>query len=202
MGTWDGRKRGRFLHDVFQRVVRPQVPDAQLWLVADRAEPGDGVTWFESPTDEELAELLRQAWVFCLPSTYEGFGIPYLEAMARGVPVVASYNPGAVDILAGGEAGRIVEDHSLGEALVSFLTKPALSGEYAARGARRAATFAWDRILDDYEVAYELAIERFTCAWRRKLIMCSDLPSSCRSRRSPWWCAARLAAWTVRRAAL
>lgn len=161
VGTWEGRKRGRILHDVFRRVVRPQVPDAQLWLVSDRAEPGEGVTWFESPTDDALAELLRQAWVFCLPSSYEGLGIPYLEAMARGVPVVASYSPGAVDVLAGGEAGQIVADHELGTTLVRLLTQPALRTKYAAAGKRRVAAFTWEVILDHYEAAYSLAIERY-----------------------------------------
>ena len=42
VGTWEGRKRGRMLHEVFQREVRSQIPDAQLWLVSDRAEPGEG----------------------------------------------------------------------------------------------------------------------------------------------------------------
>ena len=133
VGTWEGRKRGRMLHEVFQREVRPQIPDAQLWLVADHAEPGEGVTWFESPTDEVLDDLYRRASVFCLPSTYEGFGIPYLEAISRGVPTVACYNPGAIDILAGGSAGMVVEDRALGDALVALLTQPALRDEYTAR---------------------------------------------------------------------
>ena len=119
------------------------------------------MTWFGSPTDEVLDDLYRRASVFCLPSTYEGFGIPYLEAISRGVPTVACYNPGAIDILAGGQAGMVVEDRGLGDALVALLTQPALRDEYAAAGRQRAAAFSWERILDEYEAAYALAIERF-----------------------------------------
>jgi phosphatidylinositol alpha-mannosyltransferase len=92
IGTWEGRKRGAFLHEVFRREVRPAVPDAQLWMVSDFCEPSAGVRWMQAPSDEELSAALAQSWVFCLPSTYEGFGIPYLEAMAHGVPVVSTPN--------------------------------------------------------------------------------------------------------------
>ena len=44
-------------------------------------------------SDEELARLYARAWVFCLPSSYEGFGIPYAEAMSAGLPVVATPKP-------------------------------------------------------------------------------------------------------------
>ena len=41
-------------------------------------------------SDAELVDLYRSSWLFCLPSSYEGFGIPYAEAMANGCPVVAT----------------------------------------------------------------------------------------------------------------
>ena len=58
------------------------------------ADPGAGITVLGRLDDEELAREYRAAWVFCLPSSYEGFGIPYAEAMASGTPVVATPNPG------------------------------------------------------------------------------------------------------------
>ena len=71
---------------------RPVLP-RRLWMVAEDAPEARNVTVLGRVSDDELAELYRQAWVFCLPSTYEAFGIPYVEAMASGCPVVATPNP-------------------------------------------------------------------------------------------------------------
>jgi phosphatidylinositol alpha-mannosyltransferase len=161
IGTWEGRKRGKLLHDAFQRFVRPRHPDAVLWMVSDHCEPGPGVTWHRRPSDAEIQDLFRRAWAFSLPSTYEGFGIPYLDAMAWGVPVVATRNPGAEDLLRGGEAGIIVEAEDLGEALVRLLDDAALRDRLAAAGKRRATDFAWDVVCGQYEAAYQLARERW-----------------------------------------
>jgi glycosyltransferase involved in cell wall biosynthesis len=160
VGTWEGRKRGALLRDRFRDVIRPAVPDAELWMVADRAEEGDGVRWFHAPSDEELSALYRRAWAFCLPSRYEGLGMPYLEAMAHGVPVVASPNPGAQDVLGAGRWGRIVEDDQLGPALLELLTDPDLRRSLSDLGRERARDFAWDRVIADHEAAYALAIHR------------------------------------------
>jgi glycosyltransferase involved in cell wall biosynthesis len=160
VGTWEGRKRGAFLAERFRRDVRPVVPDAELWMVADRADEGDGVRLIHAPGDDELAALYRQAWAFCLPSTYEGLGMPYMEAMAHGTPVIASPNPGAQDVLAGGRWGRVVEDDALGATLVAVLTDSELREELGALGRRRAQDFAWGRVVDDHEAAYALAIDR------------------------------------------
>src|SRR5207253_306790 len=85
------------------------------------APPLPGVIVLGRVSDEELAELYRRAWVFCLPSTYEGFGIPYVEAMASGCPVIATANQGAVEITENGRFGVLAEEHQLGEVLVRLL---------------------------------------------------------------------------------
>ena len=72
------------------REVRPRVPDAEVWLVEPRRRRGAGRRAFGAVDEATLHELLRRAWVMCLPSAYEGFGRPYIEAMAAGTAVVAS----------------------------------------------------------------------------------------------------------------
>jgi glycosyltransferase involved in cell wall biosynthesis len=161
VGTWEGRKRGSLLQRAFHGQVRAVLPDAQLWMVSDHADEGDGVTWFAHPSDAELAELYRRAWAFCLPSSYEGLGLPYLEALANGLPVVATRNPGADEVLAAGRYGLIVEPDELGAALLRALTDEPLRSELAAAAAERVAEYSWDRLIVDYERAYELAIARF-----------------------------------------
>jgi phosphatidylinositol alpha-mannosyltransferase len=161
VGTWEGRKRGALLHRVFHEQVRPVLPNARLWMVSDYAEEGEGVTWLPHPSDAELADLYRRAWVFCLPSSYEGFGIPYVEALANGLAVVATHNSGADYVLAAGRYGLIVEPDDLGDALVRALTDDGLRGRLAIAAAERVKDYSWDRLIGQYEQAYELAISRF-----------------------------------------
>lgn len=164
IGAWEGRKRGALLHRVFTEEIRPAMPDAELWMVCDDCEPADGVHWMAAPSDEEVSRLLTRAWVFCLPSTYEGFGIPYLEAMAHGVPVVASPNPGARSLLAEGRYGVIVEDGDIGRRLIELLRSAQLRESMAAAGFDRARQYSWERIAEGYENAYRQAVER----WRKR----------------------------------
>ena len=124
VGTYLNRKRGKLLVEVFERDVLPRHPDAELWMVAEDAPSGVGVRVLGRVSEAELVELYQQAWVFCLPSTYEGFGIPYVEAMASGCPVVATSNPGSVEVTQNGRLGLLVADDDLGGALFRLLTYP------------------------------------------------------------------------------
>jgi len=161
VGTWEGRKRGKALHRTFQEHVRARLPDAQLWMVSDYAEPGPGVVWYQRPSEAELADLYGRAWVFSLPSSYEGLGLPYLQAMANGIPVVATPNPGAQYVLEAGRSGVIVDLEDLGEALVQTLKDGALREKLQTAGWRRIEDFSWERVVDEYERAYATAIQRW-----------------------------------------
>jgi glycosyltransferase involved in cell wall biosynthesis len=164
VGTWAGRKRGALLHRLFTQEIRREIPDAELWMVSDHCQSADGVKWIKTPSDAELSERLSQAWCFCLPSSYEGFGIPYLEAMAHGVPVVASPNPGARALLEEGRSGVLAEDHELGLRLLEVLRDSDRRVALAAEGRRRAAEYSWDRSIERHERAYERAIEHWRAA--------------------------------------
>ena len=161
VGTWTGRKRGSLLHDRFLREVLPQVPEARLVMVSDHCEPGPNVRWVPRPTDDELAELYSSASIFCLPSSYEGFGLPYLEAMAHGTPVVATSNPGSQFVLGGGRYGMLVNDDQLGGRIASLLSDQEARSAMAEAGRRRASEFGWTDLLDRHERAYRDAIAAF-----------------------------------------
>jgi phosphatidyl-myo-inositol alpha-mannosyltransferase len=167
IGTWEGRKRGAFLHEVFQRQVRPAFPEAELWMVSDACEPGPGVRWIQAPSDAEIGELMSRAWSFCLPSSYEGFGIPYLEAMAHEVPVVASPNPGSRLLLADG-CGILADDAELGRRLLEVLGDGELRQALVTAGERRVAEYSWERMAARHEEAYAAAIERWGAAGHRR----------------------------------
>jgi glycosyltransferase involved in cell wall biosynthesis len=161
VGTWSGRKRGRMLYDAFLDQVLRRVPDARLLMVSDHCEPGSRVQWIARPSDAELAELYRSAWVFCLPSSYEGFGLPYLEAMAHGTPVVATTNPGSRFVLGGGRYGVLATEYELGREIATLLLDPGARSALAQAGLWRAAQFGWEDLLDKHEGAYRDAIATF-----------------------------------------
>jgi glycosyltransferase involved in cell wall biosynthesis len=160
VGDLDTRKRGRLLMDVFAREIRPAVPDAELWMVSADQPDGEGVVAFGRVPPSELADLYRRAWAFCLPSSYEGFGVPYVEAMASGTPVVATHNGGADDVLGGGTYGRVVAEHALGAALVALLRSPEERRRLACAGLERAREYESDRIAERYESVYRSCLER------------------------------------------
>jgi phosphatidylinositol alpha-mannosyltransferase len=155
VGTYRNRKRGRLLVEAFHSVVRQRVAGARLLMVCSDAPPSEGVEVLGRITDDELARLYRQAWVFCLPSSYEGFGVPYIEALAAGCPVVATPNPGSCEVLGGGEFGVLAEPALLGAALADLLLDPARRASMATIGRARSEQFSWDRIVDDYERVYD-----------------------------------------------
>jgi glycosyltransferase involved in cell wall biosynthesis len=160
VGEVDSRKRGRLVLDAFGRDVRPEVPDAQLWVVSPDPVEAPGVHWKGRVPDSELQTLMRQAWIMCLPSAYEGFGRPYAEALAAGTVAVATPNPGAREVLEDGRGGLIVPDASLGTALVRLLRDPLARQPFERRGLERARSFSWETVAASYEDAYELAISR------------------------------------------
>jgi phosphatidylinositol alpha-mannosyltransferase len=160
VGELASRKRGYALLDAVRRDVRPCLPDAEVWLVSPDRADGEGIVWVGPVDDERLAELYRRAWVLCLPSSYEGFGRPYIEAMAAGTPVVATSNPGAREVLEDGRDGVLVDLRGLGAALRWLLTDPAARARYAERGLARARSFAWDVVAERYEAIYGAVVQR------------------------------------------
>jgi glycosyltransferase involved in cell wall biosynthesis len=156
VGTWGGRKRGAELARAFCEEVRPAVPEAELWMVTQDAppEPGEGVRVLGRLDDRALEEAYAHAWVFCLPSAYEGFGIPYAEALASGLPVVATPNVGADYVLAGGQAGVLTPLDRLGTALTALLLDSDLRATFEDAALDRSRTFSLDSVVDRNEALY------------------------------------------------
>jgi glycosyltransferase involved in cell wall biosynthesis len=97
-------------------------------------------------TDEDLRTLYREATVFCLPSRYEGFGLPALEAMAAGVPVVAAAAGAIPEVV--GDAALLVaagDTDALARGLERVLADAPTASRLVAAGGARASGFTWDR---------------------------------------------------------
>jgi glycosyltransferase involved in cell wall biosynthesis len=96
--------------------------------------------------DDQLAVLYRLAAVFVFPSLYEGFGLPPLEAMASGTPVVVSNVSSLPEVV--GDAAVLVDPHdvdSIVDGLRLVLTDPARAEEMRRKGLERAREFSWER---------------------------------------------------------
>jgi len=159
VGTLAGRKRGEMMLELFQSQIRPVLKDAELWMVAERPVKAPGVVCFRNPDENALADLYRRAWVFCLPSTYEGFGIPYIEAMACGTPVVATPNAGARELLEDGKRGVLARPSELGSELLSLLNDPLKRHSMARQGLKRAEDFSQDRVVEAYEALFASTVD-------------------------------------------
>ena len=110
--------------------------------------------------DDELDALYRHASAFVYPAIYEGFGLPVLEAMVRGVPVITS-NSSSLPEVSGGAALEIDPEsvREIAAAIETLVTDTALSEKLAARGRARAERFSWDETARQTLQVYERALE-------------------------------------------
>jgi glycosyltransferase involved in cell wall biosynthesis len=151
VGSMDGRKRGRFLLDGFHDCIRAYHPAATLTIVGADGPSRPGVKYLTGVADSQLADLYRRSWVFASPSSYEGFGLPYLEAMACGTPVDASPNPGSIEVLCAGAYGVMPPDTEFARAISDLLGDEQRRAMLTAGGLKRARELSLDRMLDGYE---------------------------------------------------
>jgi glycosyltransferase involved in cell wall biosynthesis len=141
------------LLDAFQTLQ-----DRQLWLVIVAEEDEnllqrlsllsnrERILIHSNLSDEQLAELYRSAAVLVLPSHYEGFGLPVVEAMASGTPVVAANTTSIPEVA--GKAAWLVdpnEPREISHAIVALLSDQGLYQRMVCDGLTQAAKFSWSK---------------------------------------------------------
>lgn len=172
VGTLEPRKNlGRVLEAFTQ--LQSDFPEHQLAVVGGsgwgtdalegRLDAAPRVVRTGHVTDEELADLYRGCDVFVYPSLYEGFGLPPLEAMACGAPVVAAASTSLPEVV--GDAAILVNPLSTEEiaaAISQVLESPDLAADLRRSGSARSALFTWDNCAKQTAHAYALASARAT----------------------------------------
>ena len=165
-GTIEPRKNLPGLLDAMARADRSDVSlvlvGPQGWNedLEDRlARLGERVRVLGFVDGESLRALYAGAEVFCYPSIEEGFGLPVLEAMAQGTPVVTSAGTATAEVA--GDAGLLVDPRdveALASALGRLLDDPMARERIGTAGQRRAAeTFSWEATADALTAVYEEA---------------------------------------------
>lgn len=158
-------------------IVRSRGFDHQLILVGPKAWKTQGifqrieelnlanhVSFTGFVDDEDLPAMYAGADCFVFPSIYEGFGLPPLEAMACGAPVVASNASSLPEVI--GDAGLSVDPldaTGFADAICRVLTEPTLANTLRERGIARSQRFSWSRAAADHAKLYRSVVRDKEC---------------------------------------
>jgi MMP alpha-(1->4)-mannosyltransferase len=151
--------------DIDLVVIGQPAPKGRVARAIERLELADIVTTISGVSDEELARLYGEAEVAIVPSLYEGFSLPAIEAMSCAVPVVATTG-GALPEVVGtsGETGILVEPNdpqALVEAIGALLEDPELRARLGANGrARVMQRFTWEVTARGTAACYDAILSR------------------------------------------
>jgi glycosyltransferase involved in cell wall biosynthesis len=171
VGTLEPRKNVGALVDAWEalRVEDPQMPPLVLagpygWgseRLARRIQAlaPAGLRSLGRVERAELVRTFQAARIFVYPSLYEGFGLPVAEALACGVPVIASNCSSLPEVV--GDAGLLVEPGDAGALAArirSLLASPERAAALAARGLGQAARFRWQRAAEEMETVFREAL--------------------------------------------
>jgi glycosyltransferase involved in cell wall biosynthesis len=144
------------------QLVLPGSPNAyelELRALAHELGVRNRVHFPDWISEDDLEDLYRSAACFVLPSLQEGFGLPVLEAMARGLPVACSDIPALTEVVA--DAALLFDPRepvSIADAITQLITDRRLAGELVKRGDERCRALTWERTAEATLESYRRAL--------------------------------------------
>jgi glycosyltransferase involved in cell wall biosynthesis len=173
VGTLEPRKNLIRLLDAYKLLAAgeeniPQlvIAGGQGWLLEDIQKAVDSLGLREKVvftgyvSDADLPALYRNAKIFVYPSLYEGFGLPPLEAMACGIPVISSNTSSIPEVV--GDAGLLIDPYrpdEIAQAITEVLRNEELHTRMIRAGITRSALFNWDKTAQEMIKLYHEVIE-------------------------------------------
>lgn len=152
------RQRGSLPHQLAV-AGKAQWRESEVFATVERLGLQDVVRFPGYVADEDLPALYSGADCFAYPSLYEGFGLPPLEAMACGTPVLASHAGALREVV--GDAAWVVDPtdaEDIARGLLALLTSPETARAYRERGLAHAATFSWRRLAEETLEVYRQVV--------------------------------------------
>ncbi len=143
-----------------RRLAPLMIVGARWQGVATEGDQPQGWHYLGRQPDEVLLYLYRRALALLFPSIYEGFGLPIIEAMAQGCPVVCSPTSSLPEVA--GDAAMMIEltAPKYVDAMRELMKKPDLRRDLIGRGNERAKRFTWKRCAEETVQSYHRAMER------------------------------------------
>ncbi len=176
-------------------------PDVQVLIVGGGREPGDAhetqerqrlqdltaelglthqIQFITAQPQEALTQYYAAADVFVMPSHYESFGMVVLEAMACGIPVVASKVGGLASTVLHGETGFLApvgDDRAFAHAIQNVLATPSMRQSMSQAAYHRAQAFTWPRIVERTQRLYQRLLRQYTAGKSQPAVL-SGVPAA------------------------
>lgn len=175
IGGFSARKNVKSLISAFSKIYKDFNCDYDLVIVGEKKDEAQLLNKFSNnlelaskiiftgfAPEEHLPLLYNACEAFVYPSIYEGFGLPPLEAMSCGAPVITSNLSSIPEVVK--EAGILInpyDENELMEAILKLLNNDGLKKEYSERGLKRSKDFSWhitaEKTLQAYKTVFEIS---------------------------------------------
>jgi phosphatidylinositol alpha-mannosyltransferase len=158
IGNFKSRKQGGLLLRTFRETILPAHPQTTLTVVGPESVTSPNVRCLGRINEQDLVTEYRKAWIYCLPSSYEGFGVPAIEAMACGCAIVAMKNAGTMEIIDHEKTGLLCTPETFASSLKKSIEAEGLRKRLIKNGEIRVRDFDIKECAKKYEKLYRVVI--------------------------------------------
>lgn len=160
IGDMNSRKRGSLLLKIFDKEILPKLPNCTLSVIGPQECSGKNVRYLGQINENELIKEYQKAWIYCMPSSYEGFGVPAIEAMSCGTAVVTTKNAATNEIIEDNTNGIITTTKNLGDNILNLINNSTKYESIITEGLNTFRhNFTIKKTADLYESIYYSLIE-------------------------------------------